>query len=1495
MRRVNIKKRLIAVLMSIVLLVLPMIQSVLGGGKAYAAGTLVWTDITGSEGFNTPQGMTLGSDGTVYVADTLNQQIKKLSNGSSDWENITGSEGFNNPVGVAVGSDGTVYVTDTSNHKIKKLPSGWSDWEDITNSGGFKYPQGVAIGSDGTVYVADTSNNKIKKLPSGGSTWSDITGSGGFNNPHGMAIGGDGALYVADTNNHQIKKLTSGGSTWSNITGSGGFKYPYDVAIGSDGTVYVADYMNHQIKKLRSGESTWENITGSAEFMYPQGIAIGSDGTVYVADSGTHQITKGSIGYTVSFNNDSGSPAAADQAVIKNHYATEPAAESKTGYTFGGWYSSSDFSGAPFDFATTAITMDQMLYAKWMSQAKAITAFSFEGLSPMVTGTVDETDKTIALIVPYGTDVTALIPTFTTTGVSVNVGSTAQVSGTTPQNFTSAITYTVVAEDGTTQDYTVMVTVAANTAPTASSVTIAEIAQVGVQLTGTYTFTDADDEDTEGTSTYRWLSSSDGTTYIPIAGATSTTYSPVAGDQGNTIKFEVTPKDNYGLAGTPVLSVATEAVAPANTNITGFDAIGHVAAGTAGAATYANAGAVSAALLASHAAVTANGGTITVPVTAWVDTDNYNPSVAGSYTFTAILGSLSAYTTNTGGLTATVEVVVAPAVINITAFDEISHVTAGTAGAATYANAGAVSAALLASHAVVTANGGTIAVPVTAWVDTNNYSSSVAGSYSFTAVLGSLPSNTTNTGGLTATVIVVVAPAVINITAFDEIGHVTAGTAGAATYANAEAVSAALLASHATVTANDGTIAVPVTAWVDTNNYSSSVAGSYTFTAVLGSLPANTTNTGGLTATVIVVVAPAVMNITGFDEIGHVTAGTAGAATYANAEAVSAALLASHATVTANDGTITVPVTAWVNTDNYNPAEAGNYTFTATLGSLPANTTNTSGLTATVEVVVAPAVINITAFDAIGNVSAGTVGAVTYANAEAVSAALIASHATVTANDGTITVPVTAWVNTDNYNPAEAGNYTFTATLGSLPANTTNTSGLKAKVLVVVAPATQVGTNITVFDAIGNVAAGTVGAVTYANAEAVSAALIASHATVTANGGIITVPVTAWVNTDNYNPAAEGSYTFTATLGGLPANTTNTGSLTATVEVVVTAPSGGGGGGGGTASPTSDTPVTSTNGTLTLPVGKTGKVSLGDAITILIPADATSKELKLTIDKLLNIQNLVKAKDVLASPIFEILKNFSENFSKSVTLTFAFDPSKLRGNQTVAVFFFDETKKEWVKVSGSAVHDGHITVEVNHFTKYAVFVVGQGETEPTPDTITLSDISGHWAEANIKQAISRGIVSGYPDGTFKPGKTVTRAEFAVMLMSTLKLQGEGTELIFTDSAQIGAWAKKAVAQAVQAGIINGYEDGSFRPDAVITRAEIAAMITAALGKSGQANAATGFADDKDIPTWAKASVAYVKQAGIVQGKGDNQFAPLDNATRAEAVTVLIKMLAQKSK
>lgn len=135
---------------------------------------------------------------------------------------------------------------------------------------------------------------------------------------------------------------------------------------------------------------------------------------------------------------------------------------------------------------------------------------------------------------------------------------------------------------------------------------------------------------------------------------------------------------------------------------------------------------------------------------------------------------------------------------------------------------------------------------------------------------------------------------------------------------------------------------------------------------------------------------------------------------------------------------------------------------------------------------------------------------------------------------------------------------------------------------------------------------------------------------------------------------------------------------------------------GTTTSPTpASDKVTSTDGKLTLPAGKLGEVSLGDEIKISIPVGASGKELKLTIEKVLDAQKLLTNKDVLISPVFEVLKNFSENFSKPVTLTFAFDPKSLKDGQKPAVFYYDELNKKWVEVAGGKVNGNHITVEVD--------------------------------------------------------------------------------------------------------------------------------------------------------------------------------------------------------
>ncbi|WP_054027447.1 X2-like carbohydrate binding domain-containing protein [Bacillus sp. FJAT-28004] len=172
----------------------------------------------------------------------------------------------------------------------------------------------------------------------------------------------------------------------------------------------------------------------------------------------------------------------------------------------------------------------------------------------------------------------------------------------------------------------------------------------------------------------------------------------------------------------------------------------------------------------------------------------------------------------------------------------------------------------------------------------------------------------------------------------------------------------------------------------------------------------------------------------------------------------------------------------------------------------------------------------------------------------------------------------------------------------------------------------------------------------------------------------------------------------------------------------------------------------------------------------------------------------------------------------------------------------------------------------------------------------FTDVNGHWAQANIEAAVKQGIVKGYTDGTFKPNATVTRAEFVVMLMNGLKLADNKAELSFVDGEKIGAWSQEAIAQALQAGIVTGYNDGSFRPAASVTRAELAVMIARAGGAKLPDVETTGFADDSEIPAWAKSAVYVMKEAEILKGRSGNMFAPKAQATRAEAITIILNLL-----
>ncbi|RJE89717.1 SpoIID/LytB domain-containing protein [Paenibacillus sp. 1011MAR3C5] len=187
---------------------------------------------------------------------------------------------------------------------------------------------------------------------------------------------------------------------------------------------------------------------------------------------------------------------------------------------------------------------------------------------------------------------------------------------------------------------------------------------------------------------------------------------------------------------------------------------------------------------------------------------------------------------------------------------------------------------------------------------------------------------------------------------------------------------------------------------------------------------------------------------------------------------------------------------------------------------------------------------------------------------------------------------------------------------------------------------------------------------------------------------------------------------------------------------------------------------------------------------------------------------------------------------------------------------------------------------------------GGTDPEPKPEpSIDFSDIGSHWAKASIEEAVKRGIVMGYEDGTFRPQAQVTRAQFITLLMRAFDGEiSRSAAPAFKDSSDIPDWAMASVKKAVAAGLITGYDDGTFRPGKAISRSEMTALIVRIAGLEPIEDANLSFSDSDSIGDWARGYIAAAVEAGLMQGKGNNRFAPNDRTTRAEAVVLLLAWL-----
>ncbi|NBV86703.1 MAG: hypothetical protein EBS01_10700, partial [Verrucomicrobia bacterium] len=279
-----------------------------------------YNDAAGSSArFYNPRAVAVDGRGNVYVADYIYHVIRKITPegsvsalaGLANYASYTDSTGtgarFNSPQGVAVDASGNVYVADTGNSKIRKItPDGV-----VTTIGGsatFNSPEGVAVDASGNVYVADTGSHTIRKITQG--VVSTIAGTSGisgmvdglgssarFNTPNGLAVDAAGNVYVADYNNHTIRRITPAGvvSTLAGSPGNAGytnasgtnatFYYPSGVAVDGFGNVYVADMYGQSVRKITQGA----NIASAVNATYTlSGITVTDKSyDVVVMDSST--------------------------------------------------------------------------------------------------------------------------------------------------------------------------------------------------------------------------------------------------------------------------------------------------------------------------------------------------------------------------------------------------------------------------------------------------------------------------------------------------------------------------------------------------------------------------------------------------------------------------------------------------------------------------------------------------------------------------------------------------------------------------------------------------------------------------------------------------------------------------------------------------------------------------------------------------------------------------------------------------------------------------------------------------------------------------------------------------------------------------------------------------------------------------------------------------------------------------------------------------------
>ncbi|MBP1221895.1 T9SS type A sorting domain-containing protein [Flavobacterium sp. 1355] len=281
--------------------------------------------------FTNPEDLCSDAAGNFYVADTYNHRIRKISpdgfvttiagslSGYADGKGTAAQ--FNRPSGICIDTNGNLYVADSENNKIRKITSDGS----VTTLAGsvmgkadgngaaakFSIPYAICIDPTGNLYVSDSGNGRIRKITLSGNV-TTIAPSQDLHIPRGICVDKTGNLYITSLGSDAIYKITPAeqvtiiaGSVTGYADGTGTaakFHHPIGIDIDANGNLFVADMYNDRIRKITPdgavtsfagfGSPSSDDLGAKAGFYDPHGLHVHSDGNIYVADASNNKIRK---------------------------------------------------------------------------------------------------------------------------------------------------------------------------------------------------------------------------------------------------------------------------------------------------------------------------------------------------------------------------------------------------------------------------------------------------------------------------------------------------------------------------------------------------------------------------------------------------------------------------------------------------------------------------------------------------------------------------------------------------------------------------------------------------------------------------------------------------------------------------------------------------------------------------------------------------------------------------------------------------------------------------------------------------------------------------------------------------------------------------------------------------------------------------------------------------------------------------------------------------